>query len=498
MPVILYTTPLSVRVRIDKYGNLIDYPSFSIYKYLEKFCEFHFDPRIRQYIRDKRYTYYNKETSTVSIPLYDIDNLVQLLNKFRIAYTIQPIPLCVGKPIDIEIDSAYPDREELQTQAVDYIIHSKENVVALALQTGKGKSSCAIKSIAGIGKRAMICVNGLLEQWKEAIKKFTHCTDEDIYFIIGIDSVDKLLAQIDKTIFPKFILCSTSTIQAYATDKLSYRDFPPFEEFCDRLNIGVRVTDEAHLNFHANMMLDLRMNTHKTILLSATFDRSNKFVKKIFHQHYPREIRFGEDEYKQYVNIHAYRYSFGMGIVPSRAYKTINGYSHAKYEAWLLDPRNLNRLEYVYRSVFSPLIYSHYINIMRPGQRLLIICTTHEMCRWFETTLSRDTPHLVSKIYISETEDVILSEADIIISTPRSAGVGRDIANLRSVLITSAIGSESLNEQMLGRLRELPNGDIPEFCYVCNTEIPPQNKYHEIRRNIFTQLGRSFQEATIG
>lgn len=363
-----------------------------------------------------------------------------------------------------------------------------------------GKSYCSIRTISNLGKRAMISVVGLVDQWEREFYNFTTLTPDDIYIIQGAPSMMKLLSQIDRNIHPKVILCSLGTIRNYVLDKDMYENCPPFEELMDRLGVGVRIADEAHLNFWLSMMVDLRTNANVNIALTATFERTDHKVKLIFNAHYPRSIRFGEDEYSRYIDVYSYNYTLGGMLLPMKAYTTIKGYNHSKFEDYLLR-RTPTKLEYIYAIVYSPIIFSKYINIKKPGQKLLIICSTIDMCNWFKHRLNQDLfneYHLKINIYIGETDDFILAESDIIISTPGSAGTGVDIKNLKTMLVTVAVGSSPLNKQMMGRLRELPNGETPIYTYTWCRDIQSHCNYEEERKRIYIQRGKSFNEIKLG
>ena len=122
------------------------------------------------------------------------------------------------------------------------------------------------------------------------------------------------------------------------------------------------------------------------------------------------------------------------------------------------------------------------------------------MCDWFEDKIIEDIPsqeNLRVETYNYGTDRSILNEADIIVSTPGSAGTGTDIENLRTVLMTIASGSDILNKQSLGRLRELPNGDTPIYAYTWIRNIQAHCNYQEIRRVTYTSRGKSFQEINL-
>ncbi len=489
----IHLAPLYYRVPVTNNGQLTG-TGVSLERYLFRFNHRVWNHQQRRMVLVKRYVFYNDITKMLSLPRYDFAEFCRFLQHHNIPYTTEPVALQYGLPMDISLKSGVQPREERQVQAINHLVNNEECLRGLALSTGLGKTFCAITSISQLGVRAMICMAGLLEQWKDALLQFTTLYEDEIYVIQGEASLAKLLAGIDRTIRPKVILCSIRTISKYALNHENYRGYPHFEALFDLLRIGVRVVDEAHLNFWANLMMDLRTNAAINIMLTATFDRSEQQVKQIFDAHYPRLMRFGEGQYDRYIDVFSYSYALG-GTIKPRSYSTQQGYSHVIYEEWLL--RKLEKLDTIYTLVYSPAIYSHYINVRRPGDKLLILCARIDMCKWFKQRLEQELPKAENFTIVTHTygdSDEQLKTADIIISTPGSAGTGTDIKNLRVMLMTIATGNDTMNKQTMGRLRVLPDGTTPHYIYVWNRDLQAHQRYQDARRILFTARSRQFRE----
>ena len=495
--IIIQVTPLSYRIKMSSNGQLLGTNHF-ITKYVKRFEHTKWDNRVRRSILYRRYVHYDAKTSTLFLPHYDLMNFCAFLQTINVAYALEHLPLQNGMPVEIQLKSHIQDKNQDQTDAIEYLTTCPDSQRGLSSLPGFGKTYCAVKTIAHIGRRAMICVGGLVDQWKRAIMEYTTLTEDDIYVIQGAPSMTKLLLQIDQKIFPKVILCSLGTIRAYALADEAYENYPPFTEICDRLKIGIKVLDEAHLNFFLTLMVDLQTNAEVNIALTATFDRGDYQVKQIFDAHYPRLMRFGENNLKKYVDIYSYSYSLG-GALPPKAYMTPNGYNHSKLEEYLIR-RVPQKLKYIFDSTYKPAIYAHYVNVRKPGQRLLILCSTVIMCQWIKDRLVQDLPwedNFKIAMYISDTDDSVLSQSDIIVSTPGSGGTGTDIKDLLTVFMTLATSSDNMNKQSLGRLRELPNGDTPVYAYAWCRDISKHVSYQETRRYTFTNRGLNFYEIVL-
>lgn len=485
----VHTTPLSYRVAVDANGY-VPGTRLHITRHVDAFTERYYDQRLGRYVPVRYYRYYNEGRGVVHLPRYDLDRFTAFAAEYGYQVLAEALPLSSGVPVSIPMKRGYAPRDASQVATAHYLTTDPVGLKGVAQQPGRGKTFISVYSVAQIGRRAMIRVQGLVEQWVKAVFEYTDLTPADVYVVKGESSLAKLLAEIDRKIFPKIIIMSIGTLRYYAFDKEQYRDYPPLEELCQRLGVGVSITDETHLNFHTNLILDLRLAVALTIVLTATFDASDKWVKKVFDQHYPPTIRFGADDYRRYVEVHAYCWSGKVGLIPPNATQGRDGYSHANFEKWLL--KKPFRITALYRDVYLPLIHAHYTNVKNPGERLLILCATVAMCEHLRQLLTRDLPQLSSVVYIQGVADVVLAKHDVIFATTLKGGTGRDIPNLRTVLCTISIRSAPTNEQILGRLRELPGGVTPVMVYTYTDAIRAHVEHAKIRELIFSQRGKSF------
>lgn len=489
--VLIHTTPMSYRFGVTRSG-LIKGTNVEINLFCQPFIETEYNPRTREWYTVRKYRYYDQKTETLFLPRYDLGRFKCYLEQFGVPYRVRELPCVTGQSVVVPMQPWFSAKDELQAGAIQYLVHDPEPVRGLALQTGKGKTAAAIAAISGIGRRTLIRVPSMIEQWAKAILRFTLLSENEIYVIQGMPSLAKLMQRIDKSLFPKVIIASIPTLRSYMDGSDSYVNFPPFEELCRRLNVGVVVTDEAHLNFHANYLLDLILNPQVCIPMTATFKVSSQNVMHIFDSHYPTRIRYGESEYESYVDIFAYGWRTDAKKLPKHMFRSPKGYSQVKFEYWMLTKGKPLLDDYLV-NVFSPIIHMHYVNAAQAGERLLILCGMVEMCEYIEAFIRKQLPQYTSTIYVGETSDDVLFSHDVIVSTPKSAGTGRDIPDLRTVYVAVSMRSHATNEQMLGRLRKLPSGNTPIFAYSFCQDIPSHVDHADERARLFTPLAKSFR-----
>ena len=346
-----------------------------------------------------------------------------------------------------------------------------------------GKTFVAINTILALKKRALVVLPAsLVNQWTDA---FSELSNAKLSVIRGCKSIYDIISS-EYSVDADIHLASVNTLQEYAIDNPQYIGCPSFREFIKKMQFGVKVTDECHINFHANTMIDIESDIEHNIYLSATYIRSGKNSEQIFRRIFPNNIRYDKGEYKKYVNITECHYSFGY--IEERHVSSQRGYMHSKYENFLLrSPKKINTL---FSEIFIPLIDDYFVTIRKPNQKLLIIVGTIDFGRALSTFVSESYPDLMVSEYFGDTDDSVLTEADVIVSTVGSCGTGKDIKGLRTVIMFVSFAAEALAYQTLGRLRVME--DIPEFIYLVNGGIKQHIRHSAVKQPIYKSVGKSF------
>lgn len=462
----------------------------------EPLLEKAYNPVGRFYYIARSYRYYNSETKELHLPLYYLERIVSLVESCGGRVVETQVPLSYGLSVDIPLIPNFKPKDERQEKCIAYLLSSTALARGLELQTGGGKTAAAIAALASYGKRAMICQTGMSKQWLEAIKEYTLLKDEDIFVVEGADSFHKLMGRIDKSLHPKIIIMSIPTLRSYANGGNQYVKYPAFENILDYLKVGVRIIDEGHLNFHANLSVDIRLNASINIVLTATFETGNPEIREIFDRHYPESMRFGGEDYKRYVNVRMFAYKLPTdrpNQLPKNLFKSSMGYSHAKFEDWALN-KGSAILERVMQRVYEPILDSVYFNIHDKGEKLLVLASTLAMCDYLADHIRKRYQQYTVGVFVAGSDPAILTDCDIIVSTPTSAGTGRDIKMLRSMFVTVSVRSSPLNKQMKGRLRELKSGNTPEYAMCFAVDIPGQVAHAEFREMILAPLALTFNK----
>ena len=175
----------------------------------------------------------------------------------------------------------YKPRDEIQKEALRFMIGVQEyrnnesrSQLSVNLSTGKGKTYITIATLAYFGIRGIVITNSVswLNQWAERTAEYTNINLRDIYTISGSGNIFRLLDTNDNNLDRyKLFLVTHDTLQAFASNN----GWDKIGELFKRLKIGIKIFDEAHLNFDNICMIDYYTNVYKTYYLTATPGKSD-------------------------------------------------------------------------------------------------------------------------------------------------------------------------------------------------------------------------------
>lgn len=452
-----------------------------------KLGEYDFDPKSNRFVFQRSYSHYDDKRQQLNIPVNFIDQLADHLAQYRIPFKVEDWAPIQPRKITTMMKPGWTDRPQ-QVPAIEYLTQSPEHRKGLQLDCGLGKTYTSIKSWIERGDVGMVVVSGLVDQWvKELLEKTT--VGSKIWIIQGYDSITRLL---DSKHQPDIIVASLETVRAYANGQGNYQDLPPYNEFLRMYGVGTKIYDEVHRNFHALTLMDLKCDVNTNIYLTATFTTANKGLKKIFECVYPHDMRFGADSINKHVDVIFYNH---IGQVQESKCVKARGYMHAKYEAELIK-RPTKFKDYMDR-IILPELNSHYINVRNKDQKAIIFFSTLQMIADVKKYLVPKYPKEKIMSYTAADPESNLVDADIILSTFKSAGTGTDIKNLRTVINTVSVESETQVLQLLGRLRKLPNGDVPIYVDNVDEGLSSHQRHARSRKWHLKGKARTFQEHNI-
>lgn len=472
-------------------GVICSNPHTAIWQFLKRnLIEYDFDAKLKIWTPSYHYYFYNKEAKQYHLPINVLKAFTEFLRYNGVTYEIEAIAPTLPLHVNYQISDTFALRDH-QVKPVSYLTNKDAPIRSVELTCGSGKTFMSIVALAKLGVRTLIVVpTNLKDQWLISLK--TLLPNKEVYQIQGYKSVE--LALNTEEIYgpdgPSIFIASNRTLAFYAGNNEKYSEFPPFEEFISKMRFGAKIIDEIHMGFGMNVSIDLRCNIPNNIYLSATYLRTSTNSKKIFDRIFPAHQRFIGESADRHVNLTEIDYRITEGEISKWNTETNRGYSQFKYEAYVM--KYNHRVSKIVNMILKPIIIRYFIERKDPGQKLLIIVGLKEFAYLLENILGEIFHDQKVSAFLAEHGDEVLEESDIIISTIKSMGTGKDVAGMKTLICFSSISSEVQNLQLMGRLRKIEGTDC-EFIYLVNRFVKSHGRHAMSRRQLFNDRVKKFE-----
>ena len=349
----------------------------------------------------------------------------------------------------------FKPKNEKQAEAIQFLLGQGQYSYArgasqlmLALNTGEGKTYLGIAYLAFMNMKSIIITASTdwLNQWKTRISEHSNITPREVCFIKGSTSIQSLMKKSKDELDKKYkvYLVTHSTLLSYANNN----SWVMVRELFTHLGIGIKIFDEAHLNFENIANIDYNTAVYKTLYLTATpgrGDDNENNIFKLYFKNVPRIVLFDpeSDPHTHYIAI---RYKSNLG--PNEISRCVSRYGFNKMiycdQVILKD-----NFDYICRVLFD--ILSHM-----NGKILIFLATNNAVFYMYEWIRSNYPEYGNSVgIFTSINQDKKSAlDCSIILTTSKSAGAAMDIPGLAcTVQLAEPTKSEYQNKQRLGRTR---------------------------------------------
>ena len=378
-----------------------------------------------------------------------------------------------GRPVEIEydVDSYEPmsirmlakPRDDLQRESISFLSgkgkyanYSSYSQMVLNLDTGKGKTftAIALMSIKRLKSLIIVSTAKIKQQWIDKLQEYTDIDPAAITEIIGSPKCKSIINNPEKYKRSRIFITTHDTLRSFGNNYGWNNVHLLFEA----LKVGVKIYDETHQEFQNIVKVDCYSNTKFTYYLTATFGRSDlseNFVFNTCFKTIPKFEQKKQEDYqgKRYITYIAVFYRSNPTIAQIDRMKNKYGFNRNKYATY-----QLVHDQYFFTKV-AELVQ---LTVIKKEAKTLLLLTTIEGIEDIKDYLHGLYPNINiavwhSKIKKEEKENAI-ENADLIISTVKSLGVGADIPGLRAVINTESFKSPIVTEQIVGRLRPLADG----------------------------------------
>ena len=387
-------------------------------------------------------------------------------------------------------------RSELQKESIAFMLgegqystYKRYSQLVLNLDTGEGKTYIAIASICIKQMKTIIIIdnNTVRDQWFDSLLKYTDIDKRSIYHFTGSSACDMIINKPDKFKQYKVFITTHSTLKSYG-DRNGWNKV---HELFKNLKVGLKIYDEAHLNFSNIVRVDCYSNTKFTYYLTATLGRSDvseNFIYDTCFKSIPKYIQKERTKYqgKPYIVYLVYTYKSNPTFDNIAKLKNKYGFNMMKYSEYQL----------VDDEYFFPNILKLTTSIaVDKGLKTLVLTSTINGVEDIADYLSKEIPDKIITKYHSKIDDEVkknAKDADIIISTMKSMGTGVDIPGLRAIINTESYKSKIITEQALGRLRKPEDNSVCLYIEMVDkafSTIRAQQKAREkVLRNIVGKI----------
>ena len=378
-----------------------------------------------------------------------------------------------GRPSEIRYDcDPYADmsirltgqpRDELQKESISFLSghgkyqnYSSYSQMVLNLDTGVGKTFIAIALMTIKRMRTVIIINTskIKTQWISSLMQYTDISPANIIEVTGSPMCVNIIKKPAKFKYGRVFIVTHDTLRSFGN---SY-GWENVHELFNAMQVGVKIYDEAHLEFANIVRVDCYTNTKYTYYLTATFGRSDMKENFIYTNCFSSIPKFEQKkrtvyEGKRYITYIAVFYRTTPTVGQIARLKNKYGFNRNAYSRYQLvhDMKFFGKIEEMVA-----------LTVIKRKAKTLLLLTTIEGIEDVKEYLEKRYPEITIGTYHSkmksEEEKAKSMNCDLIISTVKSLGVGADIANLRAIINTESYKSPIITEQILGRLRPLGDG----------------------------------------
>lgn len=347
-------------------------------------------------------------------------------------------------------------------------------------------------------KTLIICpTSSILEQWVSTLTDMFKIPENRILHVNSTAKLQQMQNDFD------WVLVLEQTLQTLVRSR-------QLEDVLKKCKFGLKIIDEIHMFLRNNIAIDCCSNISKSLYLTGTFFRTGEEESNLFEAVYHGILRFEcisqEDieRYGQPKHIELYSVIIDSKLTKREVRhiivraklsknKSANVVSVGRYMN-IVCPTNGKVTEYMKQSLAV-------IKRMRervPYGRMLILVPSINATQKFRKLIADMFPKLkVGCINSEQSRSLntrVKQEADIVVSTSKSSGVGFDMKDLSVLVAVEQFRSAVLVEQISGRLR--PRTDKKPTYYVDIADKALGSHLLEWRNERLTRLKKKAKSYT--
>ena len=344
------------------------------------------------------------------------------------------------------VDIQYAGVEECQcitVSAKDHLYLTNDFIVT-------HNTFCVAYASTELSEKTIIITpnESLKQQWLKTYNTMFDYRPKNLMNIAGSNIIEDILDEKIPTDQTDVFFVNHQTLRSFISQTNGYQ----LHNFFKKIQVGIKVYDESHMEFGNILLIDFFSNTKRTWYLTATFDRSDKTESACFKRAFQTVDTYGDLESAEVVRKHVVYHvvNFNSRIEPAQRAKLLGypGFSAGKYGTYsIFEDKN----ETLYHVILDILKKTKDVE----GKTLIFLPLIDCVDRVVEQ-LKKDFPEKSIAAYhskIPKDEKEVAEKQDVIVSTIKSCGTGRDIKRLRIIICAEPVVSKVVTEQVIGRLR---------------------------------------------
>ena len=408
-----------------------------------------------------------------------------------------------------EFEEIIPPRDADQVDFIDFIAgrnahksNLNDSQIFLVAATGIGKTFCAGYGLGLYGVKTLIIMHrdNLRTQWFDSLYNMNGFSSKEVHEITSSEEVEDI-AHNRHTFDYDIYLMTHATFRA-GCKRLGSAEL--ISNITKNLGIGLKIIDEAHLEFNDTLLMDFLFNVKRNLYLTATDGRSSKNENSIFKHvfsnttfyrkkplnsnHPDKWVDYITVEINTHVNPNIYRYRVNGG----------KGMSAITYGKWVIQRDKQQRHFKVCVDIIKE-IYN-----AEPTAKVLVFMPLIDLCTEcayyisrtlnYDETFDYDLNVKTVNSHNSKQTNENNKRADVIVTTVQSLGTGSDIKGITDIICCSPMVSRIVTKQVLGRIRYI---DKPCHYYdIIDRSVPTDIFWWKSRSRTLKSECRSFKHLT--
>lgn len=453
---------------------------------------------------------YVEETKTLGY-MYDSDTDLLYLHKGVSLEFIKRLLIDVEfvydqhheyREMDFEYDEIIPPRNQEQVDVINFIAginqHSSNleaRQLFLVKRPGFGKTYCSGVGLCKLKTKTLIVVHRdtLRTQWKESLYNMSGLSSREVHEIKESDELYRIANNQHDFDYDVYLM-------THATFRAGLRkigNLKDAENITKNLGIGMKIIDEAHLEFRDTLFMDFIFNVKRNLYLTATDGRSSKEENSIFRHVFSNAVYYKPStlltnntpkKWVEYItvalnteckpNVYRYKVAGGRGMNP------------ASYGKWVIAYDKKQRHFKCCRDILK-IIYEN-----DPHAKVLLFMPLIELCSDcayflsknlnYDETFDYDLDIRTINSHNSKSDNEYNRRADVIVTTIGSCGTGTDIPGITDIISCSPFVSKITAEQVFGRIRYC--GKVCHYYDIYDTSVQMDKFWIRSRAKKLKQL----------